>query len=431
MQREILTENQNLKSIMTWQSQKQLAIPSIMAISAIAVMPAVFMGFPKDKRLDGIEGWCQIEARQVIKSQLSLPPHDRIFLEAGRLQVRALQGTLRFLGTMREACLDSVDSYSWLMSSLQQAYDDLDSDLQGRICKVQPASSGSISPRGNALDTAAVTSEPTASDAAVRPTRSVQKVRMLIMPPIMKLLCAYSPSMWAKKLTRILEDGPFKRADPISLLRAQLILVDLSIRIQITGDVKRLDEHLQKPGPAGSVKVVSDGIKVIQAVIESSTVPANLHGPPDLPQDSGASNGEASDLQIEPVADTTGLLQAAEPRPVHHEQMNVQQISFCGGNVYPDSTSALDGDQNAPTSQHSDTRNAVIQLRYIPWDLQKALIKKHVFLGMDENNAKAESKRLALMLKVRSLLFMALLIIGPDSSKVVAAEGSQAQVPMI
>lgn len=63
------------------------------------------------------------------------------------------------------------------------------------------------------------------------------------------------------------------------------------------------------------------------------------------------------------------------------------------------------------------------------WNLQTALATE----GVDFNTEKEgrELGTLAEMLRLRSLFLVALLMIGPDSSPIVEAWGSQAQVPII
>ncbi|KAF1850962.1 uncharacterized protein K460DRAFT_400997 [Cucurbitaria berberidis CBS 394.84] len=69
---------------------------------------------------------------------------------------------------------------------------------------------------------------------------------------------------------------------------------------------------------------------------------------------------------------------------------------------------------------------------YHPWDLHGALIKHCTFYhDMVLEEASIEYERLAIMLKLRALFFLAFLMIGPHSTSVYETRGSQAQVPII
>jgi hypothetical protein len=75
-----------------------------------------------------------------------------------------------------------------------------------------------------------------------------------------------------------------------------------------------------------------------------------------------------------------------------------------------------------------DTPSPVFQ----PWDLHKALIDHCTFYkDLDPEDANREYGRLAIMLKLRALFFIAFLMVGPDSSQVYEARASQAHIPII
>lgn len=68
----------------------------------------------------------------------------------------------------------------------------------------------------------------------------------------------------------------------------------------------------------------------------------------------------------------------------------------------------------------------------MPWDLHRALLTHCDFYSqLKPEQAELEHKRLAILLKLRALFFIAFLMSGPDSSQVFDARHSQAQVPMI
>jgi hypothetical protein len=69
---------------------------------------------------------------------------------------------------------------------------------------------------------------------------------------------------------------------------------------------------------------------------------------------------------------------------------------------------------------------------YRPWKLNEFLRKHcHIYNGVPAAAATEEYKRLAVMLKLRSLFFIALLMSGPDTTPLYKAQGSEAQVPII
>lgn len=102
----------------------------------------------------------------------------------------------------------------------------------------------------------------------------------------------------------------------------------------------------------------------------------------------------------------------------------IQMVEAIQASCHPDDTLVPDEQLVRKSDQKPHS--------YKPWDLHHALERRCNFYNhLSIDDAMEQYKRLSVMLRLRSLFFIAFLAIGPDSSSVYEARNSQVQVPII
>lgn len=325
-----------------------------MIISTTCVIPGAFIGYPNNLFLNELMPWCSKEAQQICRllvenditssssqasatlQQLGLDPHFFVYHD----QVR-----MPFLG--------KKPAYSWLTTRLQEEYNGLPDIIKNSISSSRPH---------------------------LRPASNVQVV---IMPWTLALLTNYEPIAWARKFQRRCQGTSKPYTSLCRLLWTQLLLLDISIRLQIKRNPDRLDgawgsttkelQDLDVKKPLNNI-MIAEGPEIVRAVV-----------------DSRVNNSNNSNAQPSLGEETT----TAHITSFNHKK------------------------------KHSPPR-------YLSWDLHASLMKNCSFYNdMEKDDASVEYNRLAIMLKLRALFFIAFLMVGPDSSQVYEARNSQAQVPII
>ncbi|CAO2649518.1 Nn.00g069030.m01.CDS01 [Neocucurbitaria sp. VM-36] len=211
--------------------------------------------------------------------------------------------------------------------------------------------------------------------------RTAYNVKSLILPWTFELLKDYRPFEWAQRFQRRCRDTHKSQFHPCKLLSTQLIILDIGIRLQIKGSPHKLDGR------------VEEGIELQEMDMEQEFNRSLILEAPSI---------------VAAIMDSH-LLGSIPPQPTDP------------------------GIDIATDVKLKDTTDDTYQkLKYRPWDLHSALLKHCTFYDdMDVDEASMEYKRLAIMLRLRALIFIAFLMIGPDTSLVYNARGSPAQVHII
>ncbi|KAJ4367054.1 hypothetical protein N0V83_007584 [Neocucurbitaria cava] len=198
--------------------------------------------------------------------------------------------------------------------------------------------------------------------------RTVYNAKALLLPWTFELLKDYRPLDWSRRFQRRCRDTHKSHFHPCKLLATQLIILDMGIRLQIKGSARMIDGR------------VDQGIE-LQDI--------------DLDQDFSRSLILEAPCIVAAIVNSHTLL------------------------------------RSVPSQTATDVKDQ--ELKYQPWDLSGALRRHCTFYDndMEPNEAAIEYERLAIMLKLRALFFLAFLMIGPDTSSVYKARESQAQVPII
>ncbi|KAF2261070.1 hypothetical protein CC78DRAFT_608891 [Lojkania enalia] len=208
--------------------------------------------------------------------------------------------------------------------------------------------------------------------------RSAYNVKILVMPLVRRLFARFEPVVWAETLKKKERDMRWKLY-PINILWLQTVLLDIAIRIQIKGSIEAMDEcdrwTMDKDTNLSDDEcLITEGKSIVKAITESYYLDGK--------------------------------------RPEY-----LQDISN-------HATSSLNN-QNAQTEQSK-------QSTFRPWNLERALMHYCDFYAdMDPEQAELEYRRLAIMLKLRSLVFFAFLMVGPDSSQLYESRASLAQIPIV
>jgi hypothetical protein len=207
------------------------------------------------------------------------------------------------------------------------------------------------------------------------------KVNTIVMPHALSLLKAFNPRQWASKLQATTRFIAAKRYNVENLLWAQIIVLDITIRL-ITRDCRV--EQLDKPEPT-----IAGGLERQ----ETSTLPEDqifkrriMGGPWGLPE-------------VNLVTAITKGWMLEDP-----------------------------DEKDASDTQPS---RSTIPLP-IRWNLASDLEEhSQINFGGDPKTTSKRFKELEDLLKIRALFVVALFMLGPDSSDVYLAENSDIEMPMI
>ena len=319
------------------------------------MIPSIFVGYPSSLFLKDLSAWCSIEARQTLDSDERLEhltPGTRVISLSEPAQQLAFDLIYAFCDQREDMpFLGKKPAYSWLASRLNDDYKDLPRTVRDNIASSRP-----------------------------QHPRTAYNVKALILPWTFELLKSYRPLEWAKRFRRRCRDTRKSHLHPCKLLWTQLVLLDISIRLQIKGSTQILDGSVEEAIELQAVdmeldfnrSMIAEAPSIVAAITDSHRV----GGIPLQASFATSSGHDLNDVdhKLDPSAE-----------PVYHH-----------------------------------------------WDLHGSLVKHCTFYNdMESGEASIEYKRLAIMLKLRALFFIAFLMVGPDSSSVYEARGSQAQVIII
>ncbi|KAH8724097.1 hypothetical protein GQ44DRAFT_760533 [Phaeosphaeriaceae sp. PMI808] len=390
-----------------WQSRTGLAVPTIIVMAMLATVPGAYVGFPSRVFLHGIESWCMLEAETVLRDNLQLAVSKRVTQPCRYLQDAALTSGLIFSNLHKHVSFGKKSAYSWLCEELQDVYYALPNAVKEALFSCKPGK------------------------------KVAYDVKALIMPQALLLLRRFDPTSWAENVREKQRNHILGPRDPGSILRLQTILLDLAIRLQIRGNATKFDQGLQRVErelktedmtTTFSSKIIPEGLDMMNAAIKSSYFKSQYRnrvfarpGAKDRHNHSTTQDFESLKTNTAQSANqifTTGSQKIPFGHPTE---------SLCEGDSGSESETVSSGAVLETAQEQED-----VELVYQSWNLFDAILEHcNLYDSMGQEEMVLQCKRLAIMLKLRALFYIAFLIVGPDSSSVYEARGSQAQVPII
>ncbi|OAL51054.1 hypothetical protein IQ07DRAFT_599057 [Pyrenochaeta sp. DS3sAY3a] len=327
-----------------WQQAFEATRPTVMIIGTMAVIPGTFIGYPNGLFLNAFLTWFTTEAKDALQLDQEFDMADRVISPSSvvsrELQQLAFDPQFSLYNHPKEMpFLGKQPGYSWLTTRLHEQY----TALPENVRQVLSSSKPSLHP--------------------------VHNVRVLIMPWTLELLKNFQPTDWVKSLRARSQNT--RRADisPCRLLWVQLILLDISIRLEIKGSPERMDGH-----KSGKIR-------------------------------------ELQDMELE---------------------QNLSDVMIAEG---PSMIAAITDSQMKHRPGREPMHEKADQSRkgqFYAWGLKGPLAKNCTFFeNLRVADPELEYRRLALMLKLRALFFIAFLMVGPDSTQVYEARNSSAEARII
>jgi hypothetical protein len=264
----------------------------------------------------------------------------------------------------------------------------------------------------------------------------------LILRPFVGLLKSYQPRKWAKHVQDVY-DPPRVGFRLENLLWFQVVMLDIAIRILVRGSVEGMRDAGRKNDSGWSTPEMAALVAIVQSWGPHIVLPSDRQGndmanaKTQLQAVSSLSNA-SSPAGAEPEPETRASVATANPVAEKPE----------GGGTSEDRLdwSAPCGSIEVPFQWGTDTEPAsgasvedVLESQAAtdtepemqPWDLEDAL---RAFAGLDweHNPHHAERiRRLADLLKLRALFYLAFLMIIPDSTDVYLVQKSEVEMPMM
>lgn len=224
-----------------WQHSTQLIVPTIFPTAIIAAIPYVFCGFPSNTFLEHLLPWLRFEAHHVLEANELLKQHN-VIISADSAQRRALLGEISFFNSnliirMGRTSSDtgSVRRCSWLSGRRGLEYFALPEDIRKSFGTHNPS------------------------------TRRLEDVKAPILPQTMTLLEDFRPQVWAESIRAKLRDMRWKLY-PSNMLWFQVVLLDISIRLEIMQRVDQIDAI--EPHQI-SMGITTEGKEILKAIVQS------------------------------------------------------------------------------------------------------------------------------------------------------------------
>lgn len=273
--RQDLQNQDRLKSeIVGWQGFTRLQVPTIYLAATFCSIHGMVVGFPSGQLLKPFLPWWQLKAKEMFQSVTSEFAPCTEFQRTIRTDgVPWLNTVEDFLSTGQGAAPGGL--YSWGICSLAELYSQLPDGvksamLEYSLCKAGNNQSGKI----------------LSKDRDVTPA-----TRSIFMPHTLKLLGDFRPHQWKYQLTGKQRFNVVKKWSADHLLWAQIILIDITIRLVISGDSEKIDAPKLK-GPDGNYdekwnnSADADSaeswelreVRLVQAIAESWRLPGDDHG---------------------------------------------------------------------------------------------------------------------------------------------------------
>ena len=224
-------------------------------------------------------------------------------------------------------------------------------------------------------------------DAEGNPTG---EVRAILFPDSLLLLDNFNPNDWAATIESILVMA-VGEYNPVNMLWAQVLLLDVSIHYLVRGGWTE--------GGSDAYEIWSkETCAVYSAVVDAwSTEPQEREATP------ATDDAAPSVTQDQPPSTESG------------EQVTTEPSS---------ATATTEPTLQEPTVDESS--------KYADWDLAGALEKQpDLKFSEDPLKRKEKIRQLADLLELRALFVLAFFLLGPDSSDVYVAQGSDVEMPMI
>lgn len=259
--------------IVSWQNFTRLQVPTIYLAATFCSIHGLVVGFPSGQLLKPFLPWWQLEAKEMFQSVGSKFEPCAEFQRTIRTdRVSWLNSIEDFLSTGQGAAPGGL--YSWGICPLAELYNQLPDGVKGSmleysLCKTEKIPS-------EYWDVTSATSG---------------SARSIFMPHTLTLLADFRPHHWKYQLTGKQRFNVVKKWSADHLLWAQLILIDITIRLVISGDSEKIDAP-KKDGPhdkhdekAGSPADTDNSqswelreVHLVQAIAESWRIHERDHG---------------------------------------------------------------------------------------------------------------------------------------------------------
>ncbi|KAF2868371.1 hypothetical protein BDV95DRAFT_127262 [Massariosphaeria phaeospora] len=380
-----------------WQRSFGRKIPTIIALSASAVLPYTFCGFPVSSCLAKIVPCCQLLARQLIKDQEALQESDKVIYPIMASNFWASDNIQPGPGVRSAGESEGLSWLTGVFPNFAMGEEFYKERLHSKVSRIGPF--------------------------------TLPKVRAPVHPWMLTLLQDFEPCTWAIEVWEQDDISDSWKSSPSRMLWSQVRMLDLAIRLQI----KRNNELVNCVGWQGSETshvrlqsgddAIDEAKSIVVALCESYHVDDAKHGFHPQRKQTPAPATVAQ-------APSPGAHDNPDPEPTPHFDEGTGPIPSDSFDQFPAKVKVKAHDMPVPMPVPSQTTSS--QPPFQPWDLSEALTDNCDFYAhMDPAAAAREYGRLATMLKLRALFFVAFLMVGPDTSQVFTARGSNARVPMI
>lgn len=217
-----LQYQEHLKNeIRSWQDFTGLQIPTIFLAATFCSIHGLVVGFPSGEFLKPFLPWLQLEAREMFQRVTANFEPCTDFQRTIRTDtVPWLNSIEDFLSTGLGAAPGGL--YSWGICSLAELYSQLPDSVKGSMVEY------SLCKTDNNLD------------KYIR-SKDSNVTRSIFLPHTLKLLADFRPTHWKYQLTGKQRANVVKKWSADHLLWAQIVLIDITIRLVVSGDSEKID----------------------------------------------------------------------------------------------------------------------------------------------------------------------------------------------
>jgi len=237
------------------------------------------------------------------------------------------------------------------------------------------------------------------------------QVRPVFFTDCMSLLQNFNPRLWADKIERLvsLSSASFR---PVNMLWAQILVLDVAIHFTIRGRWHEggEDYDIWAPPVVAVVTAVANSWDGVSTEVTAQ----NTSSPPPA---TSAANGSPP-MPVQPAAASEDTEMAKPPGPGSSSSATTSPGPAPHRTAPPPDGLAAARDPAAAAPSFS-------------WDLLTSLQQQPALFPQNEHPQRQEKlEMLATLLQLRSLFYIALLLLMPDSSDVYQAEGSEVEMYM-
>jgi hypothetical protein len=358
-------------------------IPTVVAATVIALLPPAELGFPSKFLIEPFVPWLKWLSLVVLqRSRVDIHVSGFLLSTFRKNDLNFVRSSDTYWYIWEYVGVTSQGDLGWMLEEAKEIYDSCQQHLQDEL--IVRNSEG----------------------------KHTGNVRAVLFPESVALLEHFDPKLWAARMENI---TAFSRLSlrPTNMLWTQIVLLDVAIHYL-------LRRGWYEGHKEGFNLWIKENLATIKAVIHSWD--RSCDG--SFPSESEKADGNPSSPPV--VASQADPISTS---PDSKQQSDNTKVGNDGEDAGTPSGLAASKEKTSDAQPANEPKTASETL---DWDLAGCLAKQpDLKFSDDADEQKRKIQQLANLLQMRSLFYIAFLMLIPDSTDVFLAEKSDVEMPMI